>query len=57
MKSEATIMEGFRYRTVQDVSPYPVYKGRENISATFPVLPIGMIDLWRKDDEDPWGLF
>lgn len=50
-------MEGFRYRTVQDLSPYPVFKGKENVSEKFPVLPIGMLDLWRKDDEDPWGLF
>ena len=45
MKSEATIMEGFRYRTVQDLSLYPVFKGKENVSEKFPVLPIGMLDL------------
>ena len=55
MKSESTIMEGFRYRKVGDLSSYPVFNGKNNVSADFPVLPIGMMDLWRKDDEDPWG--
>jgi hypothetical protein len=57
MRSEATIMEGFRYRIASDISPYPVFNGREDVSSQFPVLPIGMMDLWRKDEEDLpfWG--
>jgi len=56
-RSEATIMEGFRYRIASDISPFPVFNGREDVSSKFPVLPIGMMDLWRKDEEDLpfWG--
>ena len=49
-------MEGFRYRTVSSLSPYPVFKGKE-IKDSFPVLPIGMLDLLRAADDDPFGLF
>lgn len=45
-------MEGFIYRTVDP--KFPVFVGIEN-KELFPKLPIGMIDLWRKTDENPWG--
>ena len=48
-------MEGFRYRIASDISPYPVFNAKENVSDKFPILPVGMMDLWRKDDEDPWS--
>lgn len=50
--SEATIMEGFRYRVNSDCSPYPVLKQGKEVK-DFPVLPIGMLDIWREQmDED-----
>ena len=57
MTSESTIMEGFRYRIVDDLCPqFPVFQGREKMQK-FPVLPMGMIDLWKNSDNDPWGEF
>ena len=51
-------MDGFRYRTIEDLCPqFPVYQGKE-MAKKFPVLPVGMLDLWRNsDEEDPWGQF
>lgn len=51
-------MEGFRYLTVKE-SPYKVYDTKANKEVdTFPILPVGMLDLWRHDDSDPFaGLF
>jgi len=38
-------MEGFRYRI--DDSKFPVICGSESLKGTFPIIPIGMLDIWR----------
>ena len=45
----STIMEGFRYR-IND-SPYPVAK-EGKILDDFPVIPIGMLKIWREQNEE-----
>jgi hypothetical protein len=45
-------MEGFIYLTAKE-SPYPVYQGTKNLD-NFPIIPIGMLDLWRKSNDEPW---
>ena len=52
IESQATLMEGFIYRTVDP--KFPVYIKDKN-ETQFPKLPIGMLDLWRQTDENPWG--
>ena len=44
VESQATLMEGFIYRTVDP--KFPVFIGDKK-EAQFPKLPIGMLDLWR----------
>ena len=44
-----TIMEGFRYR-VND-TPFPVAKDGK-IVEDFPIIPIGMLKIWREQNED-----
>jgi len=46
---EATIMEGFRYRV--DDTKFPVYQGSTKLNkGAFPIIPIGMLDIWRAQD-------
>ncbi len=47
-------MEGFNYR-VND-TPYPVYHGNK-IDETFPIIPIGMLDIWRSENDGADGDF
>ena len=47
-KEELTVMDGFRYRV--DSSPYPVYRGKQRL-VDFPVIPIGMLDVWRSETQ------
>ena len=54
IESQATLMEGFIYRTVDP--KFPVYIKDKN-ETQFPKLPIGMLDLWRQTDENPWGFW
>lgn len=42
-------MEGFRYR-VND-SCYPVYKEGKKLE-DFPIIPIGMLDIWRGEQDE-----
>ena len=42
-------MEGFRYR-VND-TPFPVAKDGK-IVEDFPIIPIGMLKIWREQNED-----
>jgi hypothetical protein len=41
-------MDGFRYRVNDTI--FPVYKGQE-IMEKFPIIPIGMLDIWRSDED------
>ena len=41
-------MEGFRYR-VNDTA-FPVYRGKKKLE-DFPIIPIGMLDVWREEDQ------
>ena len=44
---ESTIMEGFRYRV--DDTQFPVFNGPNQLNkGSFPILPIGMLDIWRE---------
>ena len=45
---QSTIMEGFRYRV--DDTNYPVFQGNKKLE-DFPIIPIGMLDIWRAQDE------
>ncbi len=47
-KEELTVMEGFKYRV--DDGPYPVYRGKQKLE-DFPIIPIGMLDVWRSETE------
>ena len=47
-REESTIMEGFRYR-VNDTA-FPVYRGKKKLE-DFPIIPIGMLDVWREEDQ------
>jgi hypothetical protein len=44
----STIMEGFRYLKTEI---YPVVKDNQLI-ANFPIIPIGMLDIWREQEGD-----
>ena len=46
---EATVMEGFRYR-VND-SAFPVAKDGK-VLEDFPIIPIGMLGIWREQQSD-----
>lgn len=51
---EATLMEGFRYR--QNDTKFPVFKDKQAMkSHEFPIIPIGMLDIWRSDNDDAGG--
>jgi len=54
---ELTCMEGFRYRI--DDTKYPNFNGKNSLANTkFPIIPIGMLDIWRQDQaEDNMGDF
>ena len=45
----STIMEGFRYR-VND-TPFPVAKDGKVVE-DFPIIPIGMLNIWRDQNND-----
>jgi hypothetical protein len=45
---EFTVMEGFNYR-VNDTA-YPVYRGDKPVQ-DFPIIPIGMLDIWRSEND------
>lgn len=49
----STIMEGFRYLK-NDNELYPVVKDGAGGAACedFPIIPIGMLKIWREQDED-----
>lgn len=49
-------MEGFRYRV--DDTQYPVFmNGNQINNADFPILPIGMMDIWNHlDDQNDEGI-
>lgn len=42
-------MEGFRYRI--DDTQFPVVNGSESLKGMFPIIPIGMLDIWRQEDQ------
>ena len=43
-------MEGFRYRV--DDTQFPVFNGPNQLNkGTFPIIPIGMLDVWREQDK------
>mgnify|MGYP006950406550 CR=1 FL=1 len=42
-------MEGFRYRV--DDTQFPVFNNSVSLKGTFPIIPIGMLDIWRQDDK------
>ena len=44
----STIMEGFRYLKNEI---YPVVKDNQLV-ADFPIIPIGMLDIWREQESD-----
>lgn len=46
-------MEGFRYRVNDTV--YPVFKGKVNLGEEFPIIPIGMLDIWRSENEEEFN--
>lgn len=46
----STIMEGFRY-VKNDNTVYPITKG-EKMIADFPIIPIGMLDIWREQNDE-----
>lgn len=46
---EATIMEGFRYRI--DDTKFPVFNGNQSLKGSYPIIPIGMLDIWRQEDK------
>jgi hypothetical protein len=48
-KEELTVMEGFNYR-VNDNNIYPVYHG-DKPATDFPIIPIGMLDIWRQEND------
>lgn len=50
---ETIVMEGFRYRV--DDTAYPVVNGASKCSE-FPIIPIGMLDIWREEQRDEGGL-
>ncbi len=41
-------MEGFNYRVNDTI--YPVYQNGK-VSDTFPIIPIGMLDIWRSEND------
>ena len=45
-------MEGFRYRI--NNTDFPVFHKNVKLSK-FPILPVGMLDIWRS--EDPFGFW
>ena len=56
MQSASIVMEGFIYRTHNDTSSqFPVYQ-QGKPDSNFPILPVGMRELWAKD-EDLMGMF
>ena len=46
-------MEGFRYRVNDTV--YPVFRGKENQKESFPIIPSGMLDIWRSENEEEFN--
>lgn len=52
-REEFTVMEGFRYRVNGDVL-YPVFRGKEELKE-FPIIPIGMLDIWRSENEEEFN--
>jgi len=48
-REESTVMEGFRYRINNTI--YPVFKEGKKLTQ-FPIIPIGMMDVWREDEGD-----
>jgi hypothetical protein len=43
-------MEGFRYRV--DDSPFPIFNHNQSLKGTFPIIPVGMLDIWRQEDKN-----
>jgi hypothetical protein len=41
---EFTVMDGFNYRVNDTV--YPVYRG-DKPAQDYPIIPIGMLEIWR----------
>jgi hypothetical protein len=49
-------MEGFRYRVpIESDKAYPVMHGAKDITNDFPIIPTGMLKIWR--DENAEGDF
>ena len=42
-------MEGFRYRI--DDTQFPVFNGSESLKGIFPIIPIGMLEIWRQEEQ------
>ena len=42
------MMEGFKYRLNDTV--FPVFKGNHKLD-DFPIIPIGMLDIWRSEND------
>ncbi|CDW83396.1 UNKNOWN [Stylonychia lemnae] len=52
-REELTMMEGFKYRVNDSV--FPVYRGKNNLKEEFPIIPIGMLDIWRSENEEEFN--
>lgn len=50
---ETIVMEGFRYRI--DDTCFPVMNGGTQCSG-FPIIPIGMLGIWREEQQEEGGL-
>ena len=46
----STMMEGFRYLK-NDNTVYPVLKGTK-LCEDFPIIPVGMLKIWREQDDE-----
>ena len=42
-------MEGFRYRI--DDTQFPVFNGSESLKGIFPIIPIGMLEILRQEEQ------
>lgn len=48
-REELTCMEGFRYRVNE--TPFPVFRGPKRLEPSeVPMIPIGMLDVWRQQN-------
>ena len=51
-QNEFTVMDGFIYRTINDVSNKYACFTTEGQDKKFPILPVGMRELWASEGEN-----